>query len=308
MTTYLVIQATGHQSQWTITHLLEAGAKVHAVVRDPQKTLPVLQRPGVTIFKGESNNFEEVSRAAQGCEGVFLNTFPIPGLETQQAKTVVDACKKAGVKNIVVTTTMGTGNRAMWDDHVTEECGLRGYYLSKAEVEDVVRSAGFEAYTILRPGFIHIDYMLPNAAQNFPELPTNGELAHCFDDGVRMPHTDAHDIGKYAAAALQNPAKFGSQEIDLVNENLTIQEVRDILVRVSGRDVRVKRRTPEEVEAARTTAFGQSFHLMANSKDFGASVAAAKEAEVKFGIPFTSLEAALRREKGRLLECLPASS
>ncbi|KAI0129741.1 NmrA family protein [Xylariales sp. AK1849] len=304
MATYLVTQATGHQSQWTITRLLAAGAKVHAVVRDPQRIPTILQEPGVTVFTGASTDFEEVLRAAQGCKGVFLNTYPIPGLERQQAKTVVDACKKAGVKTVVLSTSFCTGRKAIWDDPVTEECQLRDYYVSKAEAEDVVRGAGFEAYTILRPAFCHFDYLLPNALGNFPKLSTNGELDHAFNDGARMPHTDAHDVGKYAAAALQNPAKFGGQEIDLCNENLTIEEVRDILVRVSGRDVRVRKRTKEEVEEAKDVT-AQRFQLWANAKDFSAIVAAAREVQVKFGMPFTSLELALQREKDRLLECLP---
>ncbi|KAH6888441.1 NmrA family protein [Thelonectria olida] len=306
MATYLITQATGKQSQWTITHLLAAGAKIHAVVRNPQSIPPVLKDPAVTVFKGESKNFEEILQAAKGCKGVFLNTFPIPGLEAQQAKAVVDACKEAGVESIVASTTMCTGNKSLWDDALIDEYDLRGYYTSKSAVEDTVREAGFKAYTILRPGFIHFDYLVPNAYGNFPRLPTHKELDHAFDDGARMPHTDAHDIGKYAAAALQDPAKFGGQELALAKENLTVEEVRDILVKVSGRDVRVRKRTPEEIEAAKATVVGQRFQLWASGKDFSSVVAAAEEVQAKFGIPFNSLETALQREKAALLECLPA--
>jgi uncharacterized protein YbjT (DUF2867 family) len=306
MASYLVTQATGQQSRWVITHLLAAGLKVHAVVRDAQKVPPILKDPAVTIFQGESKNYEDIYRAAQGCKGVFLNTFPIPGLEAQQANTVVEACKKAGVESIVAATSFLTGDRALWDDATTEECGLREYYLSKAEVEEAVRQAAFKAYTILRPAVIYQDFLLPGAYQNFPELPTHGELAHCLNDGIKMPHTDAHDVGKYAAAALRNPAIFGGQEIDLGNEVLTIEEVRDILAKVSGRDVGLRKRTPAEVEGVKATVFGQRFHLLANARDFSAVGAAAKENEAKFGIPVTSLEVALQRDRALLLECLPA--
>ncbi|KAF2972198.1 hypothetical protein GQX73_g1500 [Xylaria multiplex] len=299
MVTYLVTQATGHQSQWTIKHLLAAGQKVHAIVRDPAKIPEVLERPGVTVFKGESVNFDDVFRAAQGCEAVYLNTFPIPGLEAQQAKTIVEASKKAGLKSVVASTTMSTGYKDMWDDDVTKECHLHDYFLSKAAVEDIVRGAGFEAWTILRPGVIHFDYFLPSCAYNFPRLATHGELDHFFNDGVRMPQTDANDVGIYAAAALQDPAKFGGQEIELSSENLTIEEVRDILAKVSGRNVRTRRHTSED-----TPIPGQLFQLWVNSKDLTRVVAAAQEAQAKFGIPFTPLEEAFKREKSRLLETL----
>ncbi|GAP90993.1 hypothetical protein SAMD00023353_5400570 [Rosellinia necatrix] len=303
MATYLITQATGHQSQWTITHLLAAGAKVHAIVRDPSKVPDVLKSPGVTIFQGESVNFDDVFRAAQGCAAVYLNTFPIPGLETRQAETIAAAARRAGVRSVVASTTMGAGDRTLWDDAVTEECHLRGYFASKAAVEDVVRGAGFEAWTILRPAFLHVDYLLPGAHQNLPRLPTHGELDHFFDAGARLPQTDASDVGRYAAAALRDPARFAGHAIDLAAENLTIGEVRDVLARVSGRDdVATRRLRLGETEPV----FGQLFQVWANFKDLAPVVAATRDAVARFGIPVTSLEDALRRDRSRLLECLPA--
>jgi len=306
MAVYLVTQATGIQSQWVIKHLLEAGVRVHALVRDLNKAPPSLQDPRISLFQGESQNQEDVLKAARGCRGVFLNTFPIPGLETEQAKAVVGACLKAGLENIVASTVYLANDKRMLEGAAVDESQLRGYFVSKAAVEDIVRTAGFSAYTILRPAVINNDYMVPHAHVNFPELPVRGELAHCLNDGVTMPHTDASDVGKYAAAALQDPVKFGGQEINIVSEALTIERVRDTIVQVSGRDVRVRKRTPAETEETLKTVFGQRFHLMANAGNFGADPAAAKEVEAKFGIPLTSLEGTLQREKAHLLESLPA--
>lgn len=306
MSTYLVTQATGGQGRSVISHLLAAGHKIHAVVRDLQKVPPSLQHPSITLFQGESKNFEDIFKAAQGCKGVFLNTFPYPGLEALQAKTIVEASRKAGVENIVAATTHSTGNKAMWDDDATKAINLHGYFTSKATVEDIVRAGGFHAYTILRPAVLHFDFFVPGAYGNFPRLPSDGELDHLLDDGARLPMTDANDIGKYAAAAFQDPAKFGGQEIDLGNELLTIEEIRDILIRVSGRQVRAPKRTQKELEEMGIAVFGQAFHLMSNIKDLSWTTARAKETQEKFGIPFTSLEEALQRDKALLLECLPA--
>ncbi|CAH0038593.1 unnamed protein product [Clonostachys solani] len=289
MATYLITQATGRQSQWTIKHLLDAGAKVHAVVRDPAKVqAKVLKEPGVTIFQGNTNNLEEITRAAKGCKGAFLNTYPIPGIETEQAKTVVEACKKVGVESIVATTTFATGHRDSWDDDITNEIGLHGYYTSKASIEDAVRQSGL------------------NAEYNFPGLPTTGELVHSYEENARMPHTDASDIGKYAAAALQNPSKFNGKEIELSNEPLTVKEARDIVARVSGREVRLRKRTPAEVEAAKTTAPAQVWHLFSNVKDFSSIFEKVAKVQEEFGIPFTSFEDALKRDRDELLATIPA--
>ncbi|KAJ4329271.1 hypothetical protein N0V84_000164 [Fusarium piperis] len=305
MPTYLITQATGKQSQYVTDHLLATGAKIHAVVRNPNKLPPVLQRPGVKIFKGESTDFEAVFQAAQGCKGAFLNTFPIPGLETQQAKTITEACKKAGVETLVASTSFLTGDKELWDDKETEEVGIRSYYQSKHEVEQVVRNAGFNSYTILRPGFIHFDFLLPNVYGNFPALPAKAELDHSFNDNATMIYTDANDIGKYATAAFQNPDKFGGQAIQLGKSNLTLEETRQILIKITGREVTSRRRTPEEVEAAKAAVPAQKFNLWANIKDFGPAAAEGKDVEARFGIPIATLEEALRRDKTQLLECIP---
>ncbi|KAH8646016.1 NmrA family protein [Tricladium varicosporioides] len=307
METYLVTQATGQQSQWVITHLIAAGVKVHAVVRNCHKVPLILEHSSVTLFEGESTNFDIILQAAQGCKAVFLNTFPMPGLEAQQSKTVIEACKKAGVESIVASTTFNADNKAFWDDSTTKECGMHWYFAAKGEVEHAVRNAGFKAYTILRPVWMIHDYLLPSAPYNFLELATKGVLDHAYNTGTKMVHTDSFDVGKYAAAALQDPAKFGGQEINLGNEALTIEEVRDILVKVSGREVQVRKRTPEEMEAVKDVLFSQGIQLLASAKDISAASASAKGVQAKFGITFTSFEMAMQRDKARLLKCLPAA-
>ncbi|CAI6014032.1 unnamed protein product [Clonostachys chloroleuca] len=276
MSTYLVTQATGRQSQWTIKHLLAAGAIVHAV-------LPaILNEANVTVFKGENTDSEA---------GAFLNTFPYPpGIEAQQATTVVEACKKAGVEIIVASTTFNTGDKALWDNTVTKEIGLHGYYQSKALVEDIVRGAGFQAYTILRPSSIHFDYLLPSVYMNYPTLPVDGILLHSLDDEVPIAHTNACDIGKYAAAALQDPEKF--------------VEAAEILKRVSGKDIQARKRTELEMEEASNTVGLHKFHAWINTRDLKHGPERTKAVQAEFGIPFNSLESAFQREKAALLECL----
>lgn len=82
-----------------------------------------------------------------------------------------------------------------------------------------------------------------------------------------------------------------SSSTPLGHESLTVDEIRDILVRVSGRPVGLRRRTPEQVEAARMTVFGQTFQIWAGAKDLRPVVAKAKAAESRLGIPLTSLDA-----------------
>ncbi|KAF5234685.1 hypothetical protein FANTH_12037 [Fusarium anthophilum] len=307
MSVYLVTQATGQQSQWVIKHLLEAGHKIHAVVRNIEKIPALLSDPNITLFQGESKNLDDIFKAAQGCEAAFLNTVSFPGLEVLQAKTIVEACEKAGVKSLIAATAICTNRKDIWDNKdVKAVPRLHEYYTSKYEVESIVRNGKFESYTIIRPALIHYDFFIPNAYNNFPRLPIEGEIDDLLADRAKLPYTDAHDVGKYAAAALQNHTRFRGQEIDLGNELFDFEQIRDILVKVSGREVGVVKRTPEEVEKLNIGVHGHMFQHFAHLKPFGFVERGAKEVQDKFGIPFSSLQDALRRDKDRLMECIPA--
>ncbi|RBQ66423.1 hypothetical protein FVER14953_08875 [Fusarium verticillioides] len=307
MSVYLVTQATGQQSQWLIKHLLKAGHKIHAVVRNIEKIPALLSNPNINLFQGESKNFDSIFKAAQRCQAAFLNTVSFPGLEVLQAKTIVEACEKAGVKNLVASTAICTDQKDKWDNgDVKAISNLHEYYTSKYEVENIVRAGKFESYTILRPALIHYDFFIPGVYYNFPRLPTDGEIDDLLTGGAKFPYTDAQDVGKYAAAALQDSTSFRSQEIDLGNELFDFKQTRDILVKVSGREVRIVKRTPEEVEKLGIAVHGHMFQHFANMNTFDFVEGGAKGVQDKFGIPFTSLEDALRRDKERLLECIPA--
>lgn len=306
MSTYLITQATGGQSQAVIKQLLATGAKVHAVVRDPSKTLPpILQDPAVTIFKGNSENQNEIYEAAKGCKGVFLNTFPIPGLETQQAQSVVNAAKAAGIESIVASTTFFASDPSVWDDDVTKSAGLHGYFASKAAVEKIVRAGNFASHTFVRPGFIHHDYLAGHTEGNWTTLTTRAELDHDYEEGTRIPHTMLGDLARFVVAALLDPAKFNGAGIELLAENLTVEEAAATLSKVAGREVKAKKRSDEEREALRGKLFVQGFHVWANEKDFSEKMRAAKDDADKYGIQFTTLEDALMEDRELLVAALP---
>ena len=306
MATYLVTQATGQQSQWVITHLIAAGVRINALVRNKSKIPAILQHPSVTLFEGESTNYEVVRQAAQDCKSVFLNTFPAPGLESQQVNTVIRAAKDAGIKSLVVSTASKVNDREYWNDEYVKGLGIHWYFEAKYETERLVREAGFESYTILRPLWIIHDFFLPAVSFNILNFASKGELDHAFDEGIKMAYTDAFDIGRYAAAALQDPVKFKNAEIDLRNEAFTIKEVASVLTKVSGRTVTERKRTAEELAAATWTKLSQGLQMLASKKPLVDDKAAVEAVQKKFGIPFTSLEAALSRDVNRLLATIPA--
>ncbi|RYP83458.1 hypothetical protein DL769_001361 [Monosporascus sp. CRB-8-3] len=291
--------ATGHQGGATARFLLEAGAKVHALTRDPlSESARQLKDQGASIFKiRDFNDLDAIREAAKGCKGVFLNLWPGPD-EGNDARDIVQTCKEAGIKIVVASTAFWVGSPEKWDQE--SDPALLEYFTSKAAVEKAARDSGL-VYTILRPSYIHYNYIVPWSSLANPEFVETGELTHSFEEGAKMPHIDGRDIGKFAASALLDPDRFGGEEIELGFENLTAEEVCAILSRVAGRDIKSRRRTPAE-EAQNRTPF-QMFQLWANHVDISIDGEALQR---KYGIRLTPLEEYMQQEKDRFLAGLPA--
>ncbi|KZL82796.1 hypothetical protein CI238_10730 [Colletotrichum incanum] len=152
------------------------------------------------------------------------------------------------------------------------------------------------------------DYLAENSGDNYPELIKTGTLRHTFNDGAGIPHTVADDIGKYAAAALQKPAKFGGEEIELGNEYLHPDATAKILSMISGCGVKAEKRGQAKAAEIGQWLFGQRFFDWANVKvlELKAVADGAKDIQVRYGIPFASLESALSKEREAVLAGLPA--
>ncbi|ETN37993.1 uncharacterized protein HMPREF1541_07616 [Cyphellophora europaea CBS 101466] len=314
MATYLVTGATGHQGGAVVTSLLASGAKVHAVVRDPTSPASLaLQQKGVTLFQG---NFESpdpsFKLAAASCTGIFLNpSFFDPSVAQGQASAILAACRAGAGPGLMTTVVLSSTTRVQqWSDSnfrdtVTGIDPMLGYYYgAKAGVEAAVREAeGFKHYTILRPGVLHYDYMMPVSAFAVPDLPRRAEIWHSLEDGAVMPHTDENDVGKYAAAALLEADRFSGEEFALASENLSAEDVASIMGRVSGVEVKVHKRTKEEVQQTMKSGTPtQKFELLQGKLPARVDTEAVQK---KYGIKLATLEEYLTRNKEALLESLP---
>jgi uncharacterized protein YbjT (DUF2867 family) len=308
MATVLVLCATGQQGRSVVKYLLAAGVKVHAVIRDAHSEQALrLKSQGVVLFEGDNDSFAVIREAASDCQGIYLNLQPSPTDQYSQQRQVhgiIQVCKETGLETIVLSTAYFTGDRSKWDNQHGKRSGVRQYYLAKAEMEKAVREAGVRHYTILRPAWFHANYLLPYSVWHFPGLSKSGELLHSYDEGVKMAHVDEDDIARYGVAALLNPAKFSGHEIDLGNENLTIQDAAETIRRVAGSDIQitVRKRTAEEVVEAVNLVATQTFQLWANGVD---ATIDGQQIQQKYGIRMTTFEEYLTREKDRLLESLP---
>jgi hypothetical protein len=131
------------------------------------------------------------------------------------------------------------------------------------------------------------NYLPPLSLFLTPELSSKGVIAHIYEEGTKMPHVDAIDVGKFAAAALLEPEKFRGEEIELGSENLTVDEVVGKMKAIGGVEVGVRKRSEEETKRVWDSNPTQRFQRLANEKDLSINGSALAE---KYGIQLTSLD------------------
>ncbi|KGO72706.1 hypothetical protein PITC_056920 [Penicillium italicum] len=242
--TILVTGATGQQGGATARHLLARGLRVHALVRTSTSAAALdLHRRGAVLVEGNFDQPEQLQLACQKATAVFLNVSPSfrgDGAELRQATNVVRAARASGtVTTLVYTSVCAVDQREKfpgWHDGTISGL-MKGYFESKAAIEDLVRSAGFMHWTILRPPVFMTNYLLPSVRGYFPELAESATLRSAMAPEKRTMLINPDDIGRFAAAALVEPDKFSHRAVDIGGEALTAKQVASAISDVSGREI-----------------------------------------------------------------------
>ena len=297
--TALVTGATGRQGGATARALLARGVPVRALVRDPgSEHAKAIEELGAELVKGDLNDVESVRRAAQGARTVFSVQMPdMADLEGDSewvfGSNLVRAARNAGVSQFVHTSVSGAGTHRDapgWAEGRWKS--LEHYFETKFGLEELVREAGFEHWTVLRPGFFMENFdrtegfMLTPGPE--PRMPT-----------ILRPDTvlaliAVEDIGAAAAAAINDPERFHQVTLELAGERLSVAEVTEILSGVLGVELALPPMSLEEALAAGMSPMGAS-HTYLN--EVGAP--ARPEFAQALGVPTTSF-ATWAREHLRL--------
>ncbi|CAK9142316.1 unnamed protein product [Ilex paraguariensis] len=147
--TYCVTGATGYIGSWLAKSLLQKGYRVHATVRDPEKSLGLLTSWGggdrLRLFRADLEEEGSFDEAVKGCYGVFHVAasmqlgVPVKQTVDNYAQTniiepaikgtlnVLKACLKSNsVKRIVFTSSISTmtakDSTGKWRTVVDESC------------------------------------------------------------------------------------------------------------------------------------------------------------------------------------------
>ncbi|MFI6426855.1 NmrA/HSCARG family protein [Promicromonospora sp. NPDC050880] len=245
----LVIGATGNQGGATARALLDRGVQVRALVRDPHSAkAQALRERGAELVTGDLDDAGSLLAAAEGVDGLFSVphpdvTDPAGDAEVARGRNVVEAARKAGVSHVVHSSVDGAGEfhrtqpgwaEGRWDEH---------YWESKAAVDDAVRAAGFEHWTVLKPAtfmenLTHRSYLFGDWS--------SGTIITGFAADTQIPWIAVDDIGEAAAVAFTEPGRFDGMDVELAGEMLTMTETAEILSEVTGRTISAPVLTPQQ--------------------------------------------------------------
>ncbi|WP_421414198.1 SDR family oxidoreductase [Agrobacterium tumefaciens] len=218
--TILVTGATGNIGAQVIQHLVNRGADVRALVRDPSKTsFPA----GVTVVKGDFLDVDSLRSAFDGVSTLFLLNAVVPD-EFTQALIALNVARSAGIERIVYLSVI----------HADVYANVP-HFAGKFGVERMIEQMGINA-TILRPAyFIQNDLTIKDVITSYGVYPMP-----VGDRGIAM--IDVRDIAEIAALELlrreQAAQPLPLTRINLVGpETLTGADIAAIWSDVLGRTI-----------------------------------------------------------------------
>ncbi|KAJ5090266.1 hypothetical protein N7532_008950 [Penicillium argentinense] len=244
-----VCGATGTQGGALANHLLQQNIPVRAITRNTQSEIAQnLLARGVHLTQGNFDNEEALRKAMTGCTALFLNLMPShlkPTGELDQAKKIIAIAKEIGINQIIYTSAMGTVNPERlpaWNPASFPGMVL----LSKQSIENEVRTAGFEKWTILRPGNFMSNFINP-LVRMYNGLVETGVFTTAFTIETVLPMVDPNDIGRFAAAAVLGSDRFHGKEIEVASQMMGAQALMEDLSQATGKDMRVVFLSDEEI-------------------------------------------------------------
>jgi uncharacterized protein YbjT (DUF2867 family) len=220
----LVAGGTGNQGGATVTHLLAAKeVRVRVLTRNVEspKAKSLVAR-GAELVKGDFDDVASLRAALAGVSAAFsVQQWTEKGgtaAEELHGKRFADAVKASGSPHLVYSSAEG----------VERKSGL-GHYDSKWAIERHIRDLELPA-TILRPvGFM--DAFGSQAMQRGMYL---GIFKANFGLARRIQFVAAHDIGWFAARALEDPQRYAGRVIPLAGDELSVGEIVETFKAVTG--------------------------------------------------------------------------
>ncbi|KAL6835554.1 NAD(P)-binding protein [Trichoderma sp. SZMC 28015] len=285
---------TGTQGGAVARRLLSENVAVTAIVRDPSSPqAQSIEALGAKLFPGNFDDISALERALAGCTATFLNFSPDFNdwtAELRWAKSIIAAARNAGVKHILYSSGFAV-NAPEKLQHWDPDSVMAIVLLSKQSIEKEVRGAGFDYWTILRPGNFMANY-LPPKVMMYGDLPQSGIWHTALLKETTLPMVDEDTIGRFTSAAILNPTKFTGQEIELADELLCPEQILERLSATAGRQLKAEYMSDASIEEKKSNPFILGQFAMRDMVQF-----VDMEKVRSWGVPMSSFYAFLERNK-----------
>ena len=208
----LIIGATGTVGTELVTQLVQTGASVRALTRNPDKAAKFGDK--VEVVRGDLDDEETLVRAMDGVDRFFLITA-----STQQDRNALAAAKRAGAAHVVKISTQEAG----WTP-------VEGHGHWHKEREELIRASGL-TWTFLRPT------MYMNFALSWAGSVRTDNTIHTGGGQGRLGPVDPWDVAAVAKAALTAQGHENVAYELTGPELLSFKDMAAVLSTVTGRPI-----------------------------------------------------------------------
>jgi uncharacterized protein YbjT (DUF2867 family) len=259
---FAVLGATGQQGGAVVDALLDRGAPVRAIVRDPASDGgKALDSRGVDVVAGDQEDAEGMAAALTGVSGLFLMTT-YDGTsggtegEIRRGRTVARAAARAGVPRVVYSSVGGADR----------DSGVP-HFESKRVVEKAL--AEVVPVSFVRPAFFLENLARALGPSDDPEfvfrLPMRAD--------VPLQMVAVRDIGIVSAAVLLDPGLLPGGSIEIAGDELTCAAIAERIGQYLGRPGRFEELPPAALgdDSDRQAMFRWFVETAAYQADFDAT-------------------------------------
>jgi len=212
----LITGASGSVGKVVLQEACRRESSVRAMYRSKEEAAKAPS--GCEAVLADYSGQQSLRNALNGVTSVYVVCSPIPQL-AELGSNMLDACKEAGVKHVVLNSALGAGDYAK---------SFPGWH---RKVEDKLKATKM-SYTILRPN----GFLQNIAACNAPSIRAQGAFYVAMGD-AKVSYLDVGDIAVVAVRALAGGAHAGKTYELNGPEAISNQELAKRISKAAGRTV-----------------------------------------------------------------------
>ena len=235
----VITTPTGDIGSRVLSHVLESGAEVRVVARDPRK-LPEDVRERVDVVEGSHSDAAVVAEMLHGAEAVFwLPPGPPNSAGPQEAyvefsEAFVDALSGSGVRRVVGVSAVGRD----WPEPA-------GHVTASTEMDRRIGATGVPYRALACVS------LMDNLLRQVEPIREMGMFFGPTPPDLSQQHVAKSDVARVAAELLLDAGWSGAEEVPLCGpEELSFNEMAEVVSDVLGREVSYQ---PIPMEAFRAT-------------------------------------------------------